>query len=77
MLNHVTLEHQIKSFDLEDKNIPLTFKKKKTNKPITKKRPKNQTTALLILQLIRPLAGSNLSLLCQKEKKKRRNLRAD
>lgn len=61
MLNHVTLEHQIKSFDLEDKNIPLTFKmEKKKKKPYA---------ALLVLQLIRPLAGSNLSLLRQKKKK--------
>lgn len=62
LLNHVTLEHQIKSFDLEDKNIPLTFK-------MEKKKP---TLALLVLQLIRPLAGSNLSLLRQKEKEKKK-----
>lgn len=33
LLNHVILEHQIKSFDLEDKNIPLAFKMEKNPKP--------------------------------------------
>lgn len=33
MLNHVTLEHQIKSFDLADKNIPLAFKMEKNPEP--------------------------------------------
>lgn len=46
LLNHVTLEHQIKSFDLED--IPLTFKKEK-----------KLSAALLVSHSVRPLAGPN------------------
>lgn len=72
LLNHVTLEHQIKSFDLEEKTFHLHLKrKKKKDNKTKKKRPKIQTPVLLILQLKRALAGSNLSLLYQKEKKKK------
>jgi len=43
LLNHVTLEHQIKSFDLEDKNIPLIFKME-TKKPSPARIITNQTS---------------------------------
>lgn len=56
LLDYVTLEHQIKSFDLEDKNVLLTFKMEK----------KTLRLSLLVLQLIKPLAGLKPASLCRK-----------